>query len=409
LDVSEEALAVTSRILFVDSEFEVLTGLRRVLRSQRDVWDMRFVKGANAALRILEEEAVDVVVSDFSMPGLDGGELLTEVRRRYPEAARLILSGKTPETDLMRAVAIAHQFLTKPCEPDELIAAVERTLRLRDQLGHDWLRADLAGIDALPSPPSALNGLLAVLDSPRSGVRDVAEIVQQDIAFATKVLQVVNSSYFAPRSRITSLELAIAHLGIGTIRSLVLSDEVMRTLRLPNGELGHWLNRINAHALETAVLARHLAAPDAKDDAFCAGLLHECGQLVFAACRPGVFLAHLSLRERECRPLGDIERETFGVTHAQAGSNLLSLWGFPTDIVEAVAGHADLAEPELPGRPRAAAAVGLAHRLVESESMRLCTAPDAPGVSDQWLAQAGLLDAVRAWRSSRDDPLAAAS
>jgi len=400
---------VTSRILFVDNDFEVLTGLRRQLRSQRDVWDMRFVKGAHAALRVLEAEPVDVVVSDFSMPGLDGGQLLTEVRRRYPEAARLLLSGQTPEKDLMRAVAIAHQFLTKPCQPDELIAAVERTLRLRGELGHDWLRADLNGIDALPSPPSALTGLLAVLDSPRSSVQDVAGIVQRDIAFTTKMLQLVNSSYFAPRSRITSLDLAIAHVGVGTIRSLVLSDEVLRTFRIPDGELGQWLTRVNAHGLQTALLARRLAAPEARDDAFCAGLLHECGQLVFAACRPGVFLAHLGLRQRECRPLVDIERETFGLTHAQAGANLLSLWGFPTGIIDAVAAHAELAGPEVLRRPGATAAVGLAHRLVEAESMRLCTAPDDQGVSDEWLEQAGLLDLVEDWRSSGEDLLAAAS
>jgi HD-like signal output (HDOD) protein len=282
-------------------------------------------------------------------------------------------------------------------------------LRLRDELGQEWLRIDLSGVEALPSPPTALQGMLAVLDSPDSGVREVAEILQRDIAVAAKVLQLVNSSFFAPRSRITSLELAVARLGLRTIRSLILTEEVVRTFRAPGGVLSHWLTSVNAHGLQTAMLARRLAAPEAGDDAFCAGLLHECGQLVFATCRPGVFLAHLSLRERDGRPLVEIERETFGVHHAEAGANLLTLWGFPSDIVDAVAHHADPIDAAPTRRLSASDAVRLAHRLIESEEIRLCTAPGAPGLSEDCLQQAGVLDVVQAWRVEGSGQAAAAS
>jgi HD-like signal output (HDOD) protein len=399
-----------NRILFVDDNPRVLAGLCDMLRPRHDVWDMRFVEGASAALEAMEAEPVDVVVSDFHMPGVDGGQLLAEVRRRFPDAARLILSAQAAEKDLIKVVTIAHQFLPKPCEPDDLIAAIERTLRLRGELGQEWLRADLSGVETLPSPPTAMQGMLRVLDSPDSGVRDVAEVLQRDIAVAAKVLQLVNSSFFAPRSRITSLELAVARLGIRTIRALILTEQVVRTFRAPDGVLGHWLTSVNAHGLQTAMLARRLAAREARDDAFCAGLLHECGQMVFATCRPGVFLAHLSLRERDNRPLVEIERETFGVHHAQAGANLLTLWGFPADIVEAVARHAEPVDAVPPaGRLSAADAVRVAHRLIETDGIRLCTAPGAPGLSEDWLEEAGVLDEVHTWRAEESSHAAAAS
>jgi HD-like signal output (HDOD) protein/CheY-like chemotaxis protein len=400
-----------NRILFVDDNPRVLAGLSDMLRPRHDVWDIRFVEGAAAALKAMEAQPVDVVVSDFQMPGVDGGQLLAEVRRRFPDAARLILSAQSAEKDLIKVVTIAHQFLPKPCEPEALIAAIERTLRLRDELGAEWLRIDLSGVETLPSPPTALQGMLKILDSPDSGVRDVAEILQQDIAVAAKVLQLVNSSFFAPRSRITSLERAVARLGIRTIRALILTEEVVRTFRTPDGVLDHWLTSVNAHGLQTAMLARRLATRDARDDAFCAGLLHECGQMVFATCRPGVFLAHLSLREREGRPLVDIERETFGVHHAQAGANLLTLWGFPADIVDAVAHHADPIDAACPARGRLSAseAVRLAHCLIESEGIRLCSAPGAPGVSEDWLEEIGALDEVQAWRAEGSRATATAS
>lgn len=398
-----------NRILFVDDEPHVLAGLRRMLRSRREVRDMRFGDGPAAALQLMEQEPVDVIVSDFRMPGLDGGQLLADVRRRHPDVARLILSGHTAERDLMRVVTIAQQFLTKPSEPDELVAAIERALRLRHELDGEQVRAEVSGVHALPSPPSTFLDLVEALEAPDSDARRVAGVLERDVALAAKVLQLVNSSFFAPGSRVTSLEAAVVRLGIHTIRSLILIDEVAQAFRVPDGVSSEWLSLLNAHAFETARLARRLAAPEARDDAFSAGLLHECGQLVLAVCRPGVFAAHLQFREREARPLLDIEQETFGVTHAQAGAYLLSLWGFHLEIVEAAAHHAEPGSLELSGPLSVHSAVRLAHRLVESERIRLCTAPGDTWVDDALLERAGVLDVVRSWRAEQTAPLEVAS
>jgi HD-like signal output (HDOD) protein/CheY-like chemotaxis protein len=388
-----------NRILFVDDEPRVLAGLRRMLRCRHDVWNMRFVESAAAALQALEAEPADLIVTDFRMPGTDGGQLLAEVRRRYPDTARFILSGHTAENDLMRVVTIAHQFLAKPCEPGELVAAVERALRLRLELRGEHLQAELSCISALPSPPSSLHALLEILESPDSNACTVARVLEGDVALGAKVLQLVNSSFFAPRSRTTSLEEAVVRLGIQTIRSLVLMDEMGRAFQIPEGVPSDWLERLNAQALETAQLARRLAAPEARNDAFCAGLLHECGQLVFAVCRPAVFATLLNIRERDSRPLADIERETFGVTHAEVGAYLLSLWGFPLEIVEAAAHHhSGPAELKSSGGLGALGAVRLAHVLVESERISLCTAPGEPA-SDPALESPEVRHQVQAWRA----------
>jgi HD-like signal output (HDOD) protein/CheY-like chemotaxis protein len=390
-----------NRILFVDDEPRVLAGLRRMLRSRQPAWDMRFVEGAGDALRLMEQEPVDVVVSDFRMPGFDGGQLLAEVRRRYPDTARFVLSGHTAEEDLMRVVTIAHQFLTKPCERDEIVAAIERVLALRHELGTEAWRAEWSCVSALPSVPSAFRDLVEVLHGSDCDARTVADVLQRDMGLTAKVLQLVNSSFFALRARTTSLEAAVALLGIQTVRSLVLMDEVVGAFLLPPEMSGDWLALLNAHALETAFLARRLAEPEARDDAFCGGLLHECGQLVLAICRPQMVAAHLGIREREARSLIAIESETFGVTHAQAGAYLLNLWGFPLEVIEATARHATGVSLDVPGRLGAVDAVRLAHALVEAERISLCGPPGTPGPSDVALRSAGVLDEVQAWRTQQ--------
>jgi YesN/AraC family two-component response regulator len=82
------------RILFVDDEPLVLAGLKRMLHGMRKQWEMVFVESGEAALKFMADNAVDVVVSDMRMPGMNGAQLLNEVMKRYPRTVRLILSGQ---------------------------------------------------------------------------------------------------------------------------------------------------------------------------------------------------------------------------------------------------------------------------------------------------------------------------
>ena len=81
------------KILFVDDETNLLAGLQRMLRSMRSEWQMAFAPGAHEALEILRSDSFDVIVTDMRMPGMDGCQLLNEVKERYPNIVRIILSG----------------------------------------------------------------------------------------------------------------------------------------------------------------------------------------------------------------------------------------------------------------------------------------------------------------------------
>ena len=63
---------MSKRILFVDDETNILDGLRRMLRPLRQEWEMRFASSGEEALRLLEQEPCDVLVTDMRMPGMSG-------------------------------------------------------------------------------------------------------------------------------------------------------------------------------------------------------------------------------------------------------------------------------------------------------------------------------------------------
>ena len=108
------------RILFVDDEPMILQGLQRMLRPLRDEWDMVFVDGGEKALAAMAESTFDVVVTDMRMPVMNGAQLLTEIRKRHPSTVRLILSGHADKDLVSQCLGVAHQYISKPCDPEQL-------------------------------------------------------------------------------------------------------------------------------------------------------------------------------------------------------------------------------------------------------------------------------------------------
>jgi HD-like signal output (HDOD) protein len=327
------------RILFVDDEPAVLDGLRRMLRPRREEWEMVFACGGEAALGELKTAPFDVIVSDMRMPGLDGATLLRQVQERYPNVVRIVLSGHTELEAALRAIPIAHQFLTKPCNADTLQETVERACSLRALLGDDAIRSALGDVESLPPVPRVYAALMRALADNDAPLSDVTRLVEQDPAICAKVLQLVNSAFLGVTRKVTSIQQAVSLLGTNMLKNLALSAEVQSTF---DGSriAGFSFDAHQGHALAVAGIARRLL-PDKRsgEDAFTAGMLHDVGKLVVAMRLPDHFRKVLATLRDEGRPMAEVEREIMAVTHAEIGAYLLGLWGLPYAIVEAVANH----------------------------------------------------------------------
>lgn len=327
------------RVLFVDDEARVLDGLRRMLHRQRRAWDMRFVDSGEAALAELEREPCDVLVTDMRMPRMDGNALLRIVAERWPEVVRIVLSGHTELETAMRAVPLAHQFITKPCEPEGLRATIERTCAVRSLLQSERLLRVVGNVKSLPSPPRLYSELTRVLEAPDCSFREIAQVVEQDMGLAAKVLQLVNSSFFGLSRSVATVEAALRALGTNMVKNLCLSDAVLRPWDSERVPESVW-RQLQRHSLLTAGLARLLLSGSKKDseEAFAAGLLHDIGKLVLATEMPEAFEAVVEGAQAG-RTMAEVEEEILGVTHAEVGACLLGIWGLPYSVVEAVAHH----------------------------------------------------------------------
>jgi len=331
------------RILFVDDEPKVLEGIQRMLRPMRHEWQMAFAHSGPEALDILAERPFDVVVSDMRMPGMDGGELLTEVMRRYPETVRIVLSGYSAKETVLRSVGPTHQYLAKPCDAETLKRVIARAYALRGVLSSGTLRQTVSQIRSLPSLPRLYVELVNELQSPDASMKRVGQIIGKDVGMTAKVLQLVNSAFFGLRRHVSDPSQAAGLLGLDTIQALVLSIQVFSQFDGARAT-GLCLDTLWNHSAATGTLAKSICAAEdcetsACDHALMAGLLHDAGKLVLAANLPERYGQVLVLARDEAVAEWEAERQVFGTTHAEVGAYLLGLWGLPNPIVEALAFH----------------------------------------------------------------------
>lgn len=393
------------RILFVDDEPKILEGLQRMLRPQRNEWEMAFAPGGETALAMLEAETFDVIVSDMRMPVVDGAALLEIVREKYPGMLRVILSGYTELEASFRAVPVAHQFLLKPCDPDGLRIAIERATSLLQALNSKMLTGLVGSLQDLPSVPRAFSELRDALGDPEASIDRVVKIVEQDVAISAKVLQLVNSAFFGVTREVADIRTAVSYLGISILQNLVLSLEAFRCFQSTKPIPGFSLERFHEHAQLVAKIAG--AAPGKSKMggmAVGAALLHDIGKLVIAERAPEHLARAIQGARQEKRPLYAVEEELIGVSHAEVGAYLLSLWGLPYPLVEAVAHHH---HPERAPQDKLGvlAIVYLSNLLAHERDKQ---ADEAAGfvteeVNADVAEQSGLASELETWRSKIED------
>ena len=327
-------------ILFVDDELPILDGLRGRLHRMAQSWDMTFAESGARALQELEARPYDVIVSDMRMPSMDGAQLLRIVNERWPETIRIVLSGFSEIQQTMRLVPVAHQFLSKPCQPTELENVIERCLKLREVLKEPALRAVVGRVRRLPTVPRTFAKLQSVMANESTTSQEVADIVAANPPVAAKFLQLANSAFFRLSRRITNIEQAVTHLGFGTVRNLVLSAEVFSGWCGKSSHAAVDLELLQQHAQRVAEIAGALTArTPIADEAILAALVHDIGSWVLIQECPRELEQSLTLALNSGISLHEAELQVIGATHAEIGAYLLGIWGLPYSVVEAVAHH----------------------------------------------------------------------
>ena len=193
-----------------------------------------------------------------------------------------------------------------------------------------------------PPMPAYYRDLLPYVQDPDIGFDQLSRIIRNDPGVTMNILKMANTTYFCGTGRVDSLQQAFVRLGSRRLFQIVIAHGLASRLAVELVGYGLAPRILLRHSVGVAItselLARRLEQPT-REMLFTAALLHDMGKVVLdpfvAEVRP-VFDALLRHTDR---PFDDLEREVLGITHPEAGAQLMKRWNFAEELVDIVACH----------------------------------------------------------------------
>jgi putative nucleotidyltransferase with HDIG domain len=268
----------TATLLFVDDEASILASLRRLFRPHG--YRILIASGGAEGLKVLESEKVDLVVSDMRMPEMDGAQFLEQVRDRWPDVVRILLTGYADISSTIAAInrGEIYRYIAKPWDDNEIV------LTVRDALERQRLAIENERLtDLTRKQNEELKALNASLE--------------QKVAERTVQL----------RQTLSSLETAHRALNRGFMASVRIFSGLME---LRGGRLGGHSRRVAEHA--RAVAQRLGCNEQDSQNVLLAALLHDIGKIGLSD-------------ELIARPFNQLSGEARAevMKHPQTGYNIL--------------------------------------------------------------------------------------
>jgi len=327
-------------ILFVDDELQILRSITRLFMDTE--YSIVIAESGKEALDILENQKVDVIVSDMKMPNMNGYELLSQVKKRFPNIVRIILSGFSDERIVFDALQknIAKLYILKPWENNVLINTIEKVFQIENVLRNNSNVLKLVNnAEELPTIKTSYQKILNVIESDEE-IYKIVDAIECDNSIVIKILHIVNSSYYAVKTG--SIKRAVAFLGLDNIKNIVIASAFIDGLTF-NAKDNKRLEELWEHAFVAnriiSIIYKEFLNKKIPETEMNAGLLSNVGIIFMIHSFHDKYMEIFQEVEIQQDSLIELENRAFGTNHQEIGGYLLQWWDIPLPIVEAALYH----------------------------------------------------------------------
>ncbi len=205
-------------------------------------------------------------------------------------------------------------------------------------------------VEKMPAFPRSVQQVVQLTSDINASAKDIVRVIECDPVMTVKILKAINSSFYGLPQKITSVQRAVVHIGLNTIKNMALGVAAMGMLNA-NNKANFNTSNFLLHSLTTASISKILAeriglSSTQASDCFVAGLLHDFGKVVFAEFIPDKFKLALEKSKEQQLPLHQTELEFIGLSHTQAGKMLAEKWELSDHLIDAIAHHHELDNSE---------------------------------------------------------------
>lgn len=206
-------------------------------------------------------------------------------------------------------------------------------------------------LEAIAALPEITARITATVNDPESTAADLHKIISHDPALVSRILKLANSSMYARRFSVTSVDRAIVLLGFDAVHNLAVTATLGKLFSHTNLSRDYTARDLWMHSVAVAAASRELAKridTSLAEPAFLAGLVHDVGLLAELQLCPKKLEEVCEAVKDPAISFPEIERERMGYDHAQVGGALAGQWKFPDFCREAAEHHHTpwLAAPE---------------------------------------------------------------
>lgn len=196
----------------------------------------------------------------------------------------------------------------------------------------------------LPPLPAVVMRVMQTVNDPTTSAADLNRLISGDQALASKVLRLVNSSYYGFPRKIATITHAVVILGFNTVRNLTTSLGVFSAFDPQGGKTALDRDKFWAHSLGVAVaagvIARRKNIPaKSVEEVFVGGLMHDIGKLFLDQYFPDQYAIAIKLANAAKISLWDAEKTALGVGHALVGKRIAEKWNLPPSLTSMVMLH----------------------------------------------------------------------
>lgn len=190
-------------------------------------------------------------------------------------------------------------------------------------------------IENLPTIPSILRKILGIIEDPNVSIQKISDFVASDPTLTARILKMVNSPVYGFPGRISSINHAMVILGLNAVKGLLIGVSVFEVMK--KNMVGLW-----EHSLSSAIYARVISKRkglEAPEEISVAALLHDIGKVILLIAFKEEYTKILEIAKTRDNFLYELEKEHFGITHAEIGGMVGKKWNFPLKLIEPIMNH----------------------------------------------------------------------
>lgn len=329
-------------ILFVDDQPDILSTYKKLSAKDNSSRTYHYAVDGGEAMGVLENNTIDVLITDYNMPILDGLKLTEYVEKNFPQTVRVIVSGCMEHEFFVESMKHAHRFISKPTSLQSVLNVLESITIIHDFLHNSSINRELFNLTSIPTLPDVYTRVCVAMEKEEDfSLREIGDIIMTDVAMSTNILKFINSSFFHIDHTVTRIDQAVTLLGGDILKMLILRETIKRFV---SGDENNIVERIFKHSsivanIIKAILIYEKQNQDICDLGYTVGFLHDVGRLIMNhsfAKKYGLVAQRSAAGDIE---IEDLEEEVIGITHSTLAAYVFTLWGMSPAIVQPVLCH----------------------------------------------------------------------